>query len=232
MSEQTGQATITVIYFASSRDAAGRSEEQLPHVDGETIGALRLRLIAHRPDVERVLGTSRIACNDEFAINSDTIGAGDTLYVLPPVSGGAGAPTPPRRSWVVDRNIAVGEASRLLSTEGAGGIATFTGVTRNVSQGQSIQHLDFEAHVPLATKELARIADEAIERFGLVDARVLHRIGHAPIGEVAVDIATSAAHRAEAFAGCRFIIDELKKTVPIWKRETTDEGAVWVTPTP
>ncbi len=234
MIEQSGDNTISVHYFASSRDAASCSEETMAHVEGETIDAFRLRLIAHRPAVEGVLSTSRIALNDEFALDGDAIQAGDDLYIMPPVSGGAGAPVEaaPRRSWVVERDIAVGEASTLLSTEGAGGIATFTGVTRNVSQGQAIIHLDFEAHVPLATSELARIADEAIERFDLVDARVLHRIGHAPVGEVAVDIATSAAHRAQAFDGCRYIIDELKKRAPIWKREATTEGSVWVTPTP
>jgi len=224
-------ATIRVHYFASSRDSAGRREEMLPHVAGETIAAFRLRLIAHRPDVEAVLGSSRIARNDEFAGEEERISAGDVLYVMPPVSGGAGAAIP-QRSWVVDRAIAVGEASKMMSTDGAGAIATFTGVTRNLSKGQAIVHLDFEAHVPLATRELARIAEEAIAQFGLIDARVLHRIGHAPVGEVAVDIATSAAHRAEAFAGCRYIIDALKERAPIWKREATEEGSVWVTPTP
>lgn len=224
---------ITVHYFASARDAARCGSESLPWLAGETVAAFRLRLVVHRPDIARVLASARVARNDDFATEEDTIAAGDSLYVLPPVSGGAGAAAgPPRRAWVVDRPIAVGEAAQLLNTAGAGAIATFTGITRNVSQGKEILHLDFEAHVPLATKELGRIADAALLRFGLVDARVLHRIGHAPIGEVAVDIATSAAHRAEAFDGCRFIIDELKKTVPIWKRETTAEGSVWVSSTP
>lgn len=227
------QSTITIHYFASARDAAGCSSEPLPWVASETVAEFRARLVAHCPEIAGVLSTSRLACNEDFAFEQDVIGRGDDVFVLPPVSGGAGAAVEPvRRAWVVDRAIGVGEASALVSRHGAGGIATFTGVTRNVSQGKAILHLDFEAHVPLATKELERIANAAMARFGLVDARVLHRIGHAPIGEVAVDIATSAAHRAAAFDGCRFIIDELKKSVPIWKRETTAEGSVWVTPTP
>lgn len=225
--------TVTVHYFASARDAARCGSETLPWVAEETVAAFRLRLVAHRPDIAGVLATARLARNDDFATEQEVIAPGDSVYVLPPVSGGAGAPVAaPRRAWVVDRPIAVGEAARGLVLDGAGGIATFTGITRNVSQGKQILHLDFEAHTPLATKELGRIADVAVARFGLVDARVLHRIGHAPIGEVAVDIATSAAHRAEAFAGCQYIIDELKKTAPIWKRETTTEGSVWVTPNP
>ena len=133
---------------------------------------------------------------------------------------------------MVERVVAVGEASALLQTQGAGGIATFTGVVRDHSQGKQVKFLDYEAHVPLAEKELERIVAEAMDLHGLVDARVLHRIGHLEIGEVAVDIAVAAAHRGEAFAGCRHIIEELKKTVPIWKKETDVEGSAWVTPTP
>ena len=198
---------------------------------GTTVGELRSLISEGRERLGAILPTCRIAVGDDFATDADVLADGAEVFVLPPVSGGSGVAEPGRVA-VVDRDIAIGETTRLLKTEGAGGIAVFTGVARNHSLGRAVQCLDFEAHVPLAEKELGRIVDEATERFGLVDARVLHRIGHVGLGEVAVDIAVASAHRKEAFAGCRYIIDELKKRAPIWKKETDDGGAEWVTPTP
>ena len=225
-------APIQIRYFASARDAAGLSEETLDFVPDEQISDLRVRLLARHPGLGRVLRSCRLAQGDTFSREKDLVEAGVEIAVLPPVSGGAGAAIAPRRAAVVEREVAVGEATGLLTTEGAGGIATFTGIVRNPSQGKQVVFLDYEAHVPLAEKELERIVAEAISLHGLVDARVLHRIGHLEIGAVAVDIAVASAHRVEAFAGCRHIIEELKKTVPIWKKETDTEGATWVTPTP
>ncbi len=227
------QATeITVRYFASTRDAAGVTSDTLPWVDGETVAALRLRLTGARPRLGRLLPACRFAQGDDFAQDSDRVLPGAELAVLPPVSGGAGAGVAPQRAQVVERPIDVGEAARLLNTQGSGAIATFTGVVRDHTGDREVRYLDYEAHVPLAEKELERIVAEAMATHGLVDARVLHRVGHLQLGEVAVDIAASGAHRAETFAGCRHIIEELKKTVPIWKKETDTEGSTWVTPTP
>ncbi len=225
-------APLQIRYFASARDAAGVSDELLNFVPNEAISALRLRLIARHAGLAKLLKSCRLAQGDTFARESDVVRPGVEIAVLPPVSGGAGATIAPQRAAVVARAVRVGEATGLLTTAGAGGIATFTGIVRDHSQGKQVAYLDYEAHVPLAEKELERIIAEAIALHGLVDARVLHRIGHLGIGEVAVDIAVCAAHRVEAFAGCRHIIEELKKSVPIWKKETDTAGSTWVTPTP
>jgi molybdopterin synthase catalytic subunit len=113
-----------------------------------------------------------------------------------------------------------------------GGIATFVGTARRWSQGQEVRYLEFEAYEPLALRELEAICQEAIDKFGLLDAQVLHRVGKVGLGEIAVAIACAAAHRSPAFDGCRYVIDELKQRAPIWKRETTLDGAVWVNSTP
>jgi molybdopterin synthase catalytic subunit len=105
----------------------------------------------------------------------------------------------------------------------AGAVVTFSGVTREVSQ------LDYEAYVEMAEERLAAIATEAVARFRLCAAAVEHRIGEVPLSEPSVIVAASAPHRAEAFAGCRELIDELKATVPIWKKERwAGGGGEWV----
>lgn len=220
---------IEVRYFAAARDAAGHNDEVLPLPQGATVAELRRVLAARGGRLASLLPTCRIAVGDDFADDKSAIADGAVAYIMPPVSGGSGRS---ERALVVDRPVLAGEATARLRTAGAGAIATFTGIVRDHTGAREVRFLDYEAHVALAEKELGRIVDEAVAQHELADACVLHRIGHLEIGEVAVDIAVSSAHRAAAFDGCRYIIEELKQRAPIWKRETDLAGSEWVTPTP
>jgi len=222
MSEQM----LTIRYFASARDAAGCDLESVPFVDAEGFSGLRQRLQGLHPELGRILPSARFARIDEFCFEDEVIHPGDELLVLPPASGGA------PRVLLCQRPLDMGEMARELATAGAGGLATFTGIVRGENLGKVVNCLDFSAYAPLAVKELERICAEAVARFGLTDARVAHRLGRVELGEVAVDIAVAAPHRREAFAGCAYVIDELKKRVPIWKKESTADGAEWVSATP
>lgn len=106
----------------------------------------------------------------------------------------------------------------------AGGFVTFEGRVRNHNEGASVTALDYQAYEPLAVAEGEKIINEAVERFGLLDCRCIHRVGHLEIGGIAVWVGVAAAHRAEAFSGCRYVIDEVKKRVPIWKKENLESG--------
>lgn len=124
-------------------------------------------------------------------------------------------------------------ASRALSAELAdpacGGYAAFEGWVRDSNEGQHVRHLEYEAYEALAVREGERIIAEAIARFGATHAACVHRVGDLKVGELAVWVGVSAPHRDEAFRACRFIIDEVKHRVPIWKKEhyvTGDSG--WV----
>ncbi len=223
--------TNEVRYFAGARDAAGCNSEAIVVPAETTVAQLRELLPGDRQRLRNILPTCRVAIDDDFAFDRDVIPAGAVVYILPPVSGGAGSSpkaVTPLRAELVERPVAIGEASQRVNTQGAGAIATFCGVVRDHSKGRDVRYLDYEAHAPLAVKEMHRIATEAVAKHDLVDAFVIHRIGHLEIGEVAVDIAASSAHRAESFAGCRYIIEELKQRVPIWKKETDTEGSEWV----
>lgn len=116
--------------------------------------------------------------------------------------------------------------------ESCGGIDVFIGTVRNTTQQREVSHLEFEAYEPMAIKELYKIAEYAQSKWSLKNVSIVHRLGLLKIGEEAVVIAVAAPHRAAAFEGCRYIIDTLKKTVPIWKKEVFTDGEVWVSAYP
>jgi molybdopterin synthase catalytic subunit len=147
---------------------------------------------------------------------------GDEVAFLPPVSGGAGS------CWLSDQPLDVGQAVSRVSGPGMGGIVTFVGAVRDNARGRAIRHLEYEAYPEMAVREMEKIADEAATRWPGAAVSIGHRSGHLEIGEIAVVVAAAAPHRAEAFAACRFAIDTLKETVPIWKKEVATDGESWV----
>ncbi len=118
------------------------------------------------------------------------------------------------------------------SSQRMGGIATFLGCARDFSEGRDVREISFDAYRPMALAELQKLRTEAIARFALLDARIVHRLGTVRAGDNIVFIAAGAEHRAPALEACRWMIDELKERVPIWKKEITPTGESWVTPHP
>jgi len=118
------------------------------------------------------------------------------------------------------------------SSKRIGGIATFVGCARDFSEGRAVSEISFEAYGSMALAEMRKLRDEAIEKFGLLEARIVHRVATVSAGDNIVLIAAAAEHRAAAFDACRWMIDELKQRVPIWKKEITPQGESWVTPHP
>jgi molybdopterin synthase catalytic subunit len=118
------------------------------------------------------------------------------------------------------------------SSRRMGGIATFLGCARDFSEGREVSEISFDAYASLALAEMNTLRSAAIARFGLLDARIVHRLGVVRAGDSIVFIAAGAEHRAPALDACRWMIDELKERVPIWKKEITPTGESWVTPHP
>lgn len=113
-----------------------------------------------------------------------------------------------------------------------GGIATFLGCARDFSAGRAVSEISFDAYGSMALSEMNALRDEAMAKFQLIEARIVHRIGSVHSGDNIVFIAAGAEHRAAAFDACRWMIDELKQRVPIWKKEVTPQGDAWVVPHP
>lgn len=119
-----------------------------------------------------------------------------------------------------------------VTNEGAGGIVTFIGTVRNQTKGKVVVKLDFEAYAPMALSELRKIAEQAKERWPVQRIAIHHRVGPLQVKEIAVIIAVATPHRKAAFEACQYAIDTLKETVPIWKKEFFEDGAVWVSAHP
>lgn len=110
----------------------------------------------------------------------------------------------------------------------SGGIDVFLGTVRNATKGKKVLHLEFEAYEPMAIAEMKKIAEEILAKWPVNKILIHHRTGKLDIGEIPVIIAVAAAHRGAAFDACRYAIDTLKQTVPIWKKEVFEDGEVWV----
>lgn len=129
---------------------------------------------------------------------------------------------------VTNEAIDLNELVRYVTDPEAGAIVTFIGTTRNNNEGRRVIALDYEAYPEMAEKELARIGDDARKQWPICRMTIVHRLGPVQIGEASVIIAVSSAHRDAAFAASRFAIEEIKKTVPIWKKEVFEGGEVWI----
>lgn len=168
-----------------------------------------------------------VSVNAEYASAGDPLREGDEVGLLPPVSGGA----PETESEVITALTREPiDADRLVAAAKRGedgAVAVFDGIVRNNSRGRQTLHLDYEAYEEMALKQMDGLGHEAQEKFGVRQVTLVHRLGRLAIGETSVLIVVASAHRAQAFDACRWLIDTLKKTVPIWKRETFVDGAVW-----
>lgn len=129
--------------------------------------------------------------------------------------------------WLTDERIVMDDVSRRVESDGSGAVVTFAGNVRDNNLEQRVLYLEYETYVPLAEKQMRQIADEAEKRWPVTVA-VAHRTGRLEIGECSVCVAVGAAHRAEAFDACRWVMDTLKATVPIWKKEFFVGGAHWI----
>ena len=129
---------------------------------------------------------------------------------------------------VIKQPIDLQELVRFVTDGKAGAIATFIGTTRNNNEGRTVIALDYDGYAEMAEKELARIGEDAKKRWQICRMAIVHRLGPVQITEASVVIAVSSGHRDAAFGACRFAIEEIKRTVPIWKKEVFEGGEVWI----
>lgn len=217
---------VQVLYFAVCRDIVRLSEEKVFIRPGATVADLVKHVGVLHPDLCRVLPSVRCALNREFVASNELVSEGDEVALVPPVSGG----TPVVERFVIsaepiDANSAVGLLDDPPGQRGA--LATFAGIVRADSQSKTIERLEYQAYAPMAIAQLTRIEVEVRSQWKILSMAVVHRIGTLAVGEVAVSIAVSSAHRAAAMEACRYIIERLKQDVPIWKKETASDGSEW-----
>jgi molybdopterin synthase catalytic subunit len=217
------------------KDWLGATAATVELTEGSTVADLLARLGDGftQPLPELALQGIAISVNAEYVQTSRVLSEGDEVGLLPPVSGGA-----PRTANVlscggrtmIDLTREPIDAPRLIAAakEGEdGAVVVFDGIVRNNTRGRQTLYLDYEAYEEMALKQMQELSRQAISRFSVRHVTMVHRLGRLNIGETSVLIAVASAHRAQAFEANRWLIDTLKKTVPIWKKETFVDGAVW-----
>ncbi|HLQ61548.1 MAG TPA: molybdenum cofactor biosynthesis protein MoaE, partial [Candidatus Acidoferrales bacterium] len=205
------------------REQAGAGSVDLELAGGSSLADAYAALRTRFPTLEPDRGLVRPARNQAFCGWEEPLADGDELAFVPPVSGGGGPLLELTRRPLDARRL---EAA--VAHPGAGAICTFTGVVRDQSKGQAVTHLEYEAYAGMAEKEMRVIAEEIAGRWPEARVAMAHRTGRLEIGEASVVVSVSCPHRAEAIAACKWGIDRLKESVPIWKKEFLPGGAVWI----
>jgi molybdopterin synthase catalytic subunit len=219
---------VRVLFFGILKDIAGKASDEVSLPEGATVRDL-LSHYAQDAKLKAVLGSIAVALNQEYAARTASLRDRDEVGLLPPVSGGADSAQPATQSRVQlgsERIDTAGLAERMRRAQD-GAVVVFEGIVRDNSRGRRTLYLDYEAYAEMARKQLEELAAQALEKFKVREVAVVHRLGRLQIGETSVAIVVSSAHRAAAFDACRWMIDTLKKTVPIWKKEHFEDGAVW-----
>ena len=226
---------VRVLFFGMLQDAFGARELSLELPPGPaTVGTLLNHLAEnHLPGEAGAAARSlwpslAVARNRRYAQTADLLQPGDEIALLPPVSGGLGEPEPGSESVQLTASPLDPERAIAALKAGAdGAVVIFDGIVRNHTRGRKTQYLVYEAYEAMALRQMQALVSESLTRFPVRGALLHHRLGRLEIGETSVLIAVASAHRGPAFEACRWLIDTLKQTVPIWKKEFFVDGAVW-----
>ncbi len=217
---------VRIELFARAREAAGLRETALELPVGARLAEVRSALAEALPPLASILAIARLAVNETYAEEDAVLREGDRVAVIPPVSGGLGDSD--FFAEVTEAPLDITPISVRVARPEAGALVLFLGLVRNETKGEPVTALTYEAHAPMAEKEMLRILQAARARHGLVSGGVVHRVGRLEPPTTSVVIATVAPHREAAYAANREILEEIKKLVPIWKKEERPTGSVWV----
>jgi len=223
---------VQVLFFGILKDLAGAASAQLELASGATAADLWSELNRQTPALARFERSVALAVNQQYSEPGTPLHEGDEVALLPPVSGGGSVPDHPKplksahcrlQCEAIDAESIIHRIKR--GEDGA--VLVFDGVARNNTRGRRTLYLEYEAYEAMALEKLEGLARQALEQFKIRDCAIAHRLGRIEIGESSVLIVVASAHRAAAFEACRWLIDTLKKVVPIWKKEYFVDGAVW-----
>jgi molybdopterin converting factor subunit 1 len=220
---------IRVLFFGVLKDLTSMTADTLDLPENSTLAGVLAHYESRISRLKEHFTGIAMSINQEFAHPSDTLHDGDEVALLPPVSGGSATPAEDRSEHCAITREAIDTAkiSNALKRPEDGAAAIFEGIVRNNTRGRQTLYLDYEAYETMALKKMEELAAKALADFKIRDVALVHRLGRIEIGETSVLIVVASAHRGPAFEACRWLIDTLKRTVPIWKKEYFIDGAVW-----
>ena len=215
---------VRVLFFGMLKDMAGKAADSIELPEGASVRDVLAHYERVAPQLKNSFPSLAMAVNQQYAAADTTLHSGDEVALLPPVSGGA---TDSPLVRLVHERIVPHDLIQPMERPEDGAIVIFDGIVRNHSRNRKTLYLEYDAYEVMALAKLQELAAAATQRFAIRNVLLVHRLGHLEIGESSVLIAVFSAHRAAAFDACRWLIDTLKKTVPIWKKEYFEDGAVW-----
>jgi molybdopterin synthase catalytic subunit/molybdopterin converting factor small subunit len=227
---------VRVLYLGMLRDLAGREREVVQLSDGARLSDLYAEIQQRMPKLHDLGNAIALSINYEYADGAAVLHDNDEVALIPPVSGGATdddstaealLPLISEHCRLVGEPIKTAAILAAIKHPEDGAVAVFDGIVRNNSGGRRTLYLNYTAYEPMALRQMEELAKQALANYAIRDVRIVHRLGRLQIGDTSVYIVAASAHRAAAFDACRWLIDTLKKTVPIWKREFFEDGAVW-----
>jgi len=231
---------VRVLYLGMLKDVAGREREEVELERGSRLQDLFAQLQHRIPRLNDLRNSIALAVNYEYSEAATVLRDDDEVALLPPVSGGSGQdgsvqteaaehvlPLVSEHAQIVAEPIDPTAVLNTLKQPEDGAVTIFDGIVRNNSRGRRTLYLEYTAYEQMALNQMEQIAQQALSRFAVRELRIVHRLGRLQIGETSVYIAVASAHRAAAFDACRWLIDSLKTTVPIWKKEFFEDGAIW-----
>ncbi|QNI33634.1 molybdenum cofactor biosynthesis protein MoaE [Alloacidobacterium dinghuense] len=214
---------VRVLFFGVLKDIFSEAVDSIQMPTDATVATLLDHFRARAPQLDQLWTSLAVAVNQEYALPTQPLADGDEVALLPPVSGGNHTPY----IALVREPIQAEALVAQLKQGEDGAVVVFDGIVRNNSRGRRTLYLVYESYEEMALKQMRELAAEASQGFAIRDVLLVHRLGKLEVGETSVLLAVASAHRAAAFDACRWLIDTLKKTVPIWKKEHFEDGAVW-----
>jgi MoaE-MoaD fusion protein len=218
---------VRVLFFGQLKEIVGFGEEQAEVSEGSRVEDLFERYGRRFPKLAEFRPSVAASVNQEYAQWRAPLTSGDEVAFLPPVSGGQQTALAADVIELVREPVRAAEIAESLKAPEDGAVVVFDGIVRNNFRGRRTLYLEYEAYEPMALAKMRAIGAQMREKFSIHRLAIVHRLGRLEIGVTSVFIAVSSPHRAAAFDACRFAIDTLKRTVPIWKKEYFADGAVW-----
>jgi molybdopterin synthase catalytic subunit len=224
---------IRVLFFGMLKDVAGREVDSLDLPEHAVLGDVLKHYEMRIPSLRRLSSSLAMSINQEYAGLQSKLHSGDEVALLPPVSGGVGGQavdsTVDHANCVkiVPEKIDTAALREKIQCPEDGAVVVFEGVVRNNSRGRRTLFLDYEAYEEMAIRQMNGLVEQALSQFRIRQVTMVHRVGRLQVGETSVVVVVASAHRGAAFDACRWLIDTLKQTVPIWKKEYFEDGAVW-----
>jgi MoaE-MoaD fusion protein len=215
---------VKVLFFGILKDLAGRGSDLLNLSEDATLADVLSHYQERIPRLKDLAASVAMSVNQEYAPAEAKLKPGDEVALLPPVSGGT---SNSKHCAIVRDRIDTQSVIEKTKHPEDGAAVIFEGVVRDHTRGRRTLYLEYEAYEEMALKQMEELAGRALGQFAVRDAAIIHRLGRLEIGETSVLIVVASAHRAAAFEACRWLIDTLKRTVPIWKKEHFENGAVW-----